>query len=168
MDNESMMDKNNKNVTCILYGEAQDARAAWGELRRSDLASPVKVSLHQGDIAQDQYTFAQTRSRGGAIIGALTVGLPSAIFLGFASSAEVLASLHTTTALLVGLFGGGLLGALTGMLVGSTEPPAVLARAQDAVRHGKVALVAYFAEPRQARLARRFLESRPGAITSLT
>lgn len=136
-------------------------------LRRSGLARPVKVSVHQGDISQDQFTVAQSHSRSGAIAGALMVGIPAAIFLAFASSAEALASLRTTTALAIGLLGGGLLGALTGMLVGATEPPWTLARARDAVRRGNVALIARFRSARQARRARSFLESRPGAITSL-
>ncbi|MEM9457785.1 MAG: hypothetical protein AAGF11_26640 [Myxococcota bacterium] len=154
-------------VACIIYQDPQSARDAYTKLYYSDLPHPTKVSVHQGEISQDQFTIAQSRSRLGALVGALVVGILTAAFLGFASSAGVLENLQTSTAIIAGLLGGGALGVLTGALAGATMPPRFLSRARQAVRDGGVALVARFQSIEQARRARRFLVSRPGAVTSL-
>ena len=164
---EMNMKETSDTVACIIYQDPQAARDAYTKLYYSDLPRPVKVSVHQGDISQDQFTIAQSRSRLGAIAGAFAVGIPAAVFLGFASSAGVLENLQTSTAIVAGLLGGGVLGVLTGALAGATVPPRLLSRARQAVCDGGVALVARFQSIEQARRARSFLASRPGAITSL-
>lgn len=127
----------------------------------------MQIGLHQGDIAQDQYSVEQSRSRFGLVAGALVIGIPTALFLGIAASAGVLFTLSVPVAVLGGFIGGSLLGGLAGMLVGATEPPAIMAGARDAVRHGEVALVASFPNREQARKARELLASSPGAIRAV-
>ena len=142
----------------VLFKDAAAAHRARRELRQARLLRwSDLVSVHDRRIQVDQLPPAHTSARGGALFGALTVGLVSAVVL-----AAITVNLGTGPGLLpavaLGLGAGAFFGGIFGAIAFATRPAAFIRKQRDELSKGRAMLVCDVPDPHRAERIRDRLE----------
>lgn len=151
---------------CVVFDRPRDARKAYRSLTRSALGAKAdSIAVHYRRMVDGKLQISQTRPGAGAMWGFLSMAMLGATISLFAFGVGVNAPLTPWWALLIGaLFGGGL-GALSGALIGTTEPERALTDAESTMASGRAAVVAEFVDADHAAAAERMLV-RQGGMTA--
>ncbi|HWB80702.1 MAG TPA: hypothetical protein VG755_37320 [Nannocystaceae bacterium] len=150
---------------CVVFDRPRDARKAYRSLTRSALGAKAdSVAVHYRRMVDGKLQISQTRPGAGAVWGFVSMAVLGATISLFAFGLGANAPLSPWWALLVGaLFGGGF-GALSGALIGTTEPERTLADAETSMMDGRAAVVAEFVDPEHAAAAQRMLVRQGGMM----
>ncbi len=150
---------------CVVFDRPRFARKAYRTLTKSALGAKAdSVAVHYRRMVDGKLQVSQTRPMAGAFWGGLSMAVLGATVSLLAFGLGGSAPMDLWWALLVGAIFGGGFGALSGALIGTTEPEKPLADAEASLGHGHAAVVAEFTDPQLATAAEQLLLRQGGAL----
>jgi hypothetical protein len=150
---------------CVVFDRPRLARQAYRALSRSPVGAKAdSLSVHYRKMVDGKLQVSQTRPTAGALWGGLAMAILGALIMLFVFGLGQSPAMHPWMALLVGAVFGGGFGALSGALIGTTEPERPLAAAEPAMGEGHAAVVAEFHDAGLADAAERLLLHHVGAV----
>lgn len=149
---------------CVIFRDPRAARQAYRRFIRSPFGRRASsVRMHHGQLRDGKLEISQTRPAAGAVWGSLSMAALGAVVMGVAFGSGTTPALAPWLAVLLGAAFGGGIGALAGVLVGTTEPEKPLSEADALLVDGRAALVAEFDDPTDVDGATRMLMNLDGA-----